>query len=58
VIFAAVACHLAAARKIDEIVGTVPALDGVESLVDLTAQRQAVQVAGKEDRLHGAAKLG
>ena len=36
----------------------VPSLDGVEALVDLTSHRQAVQVAGEEDRLHGPAELG
>lgn len=58
VIFAAVACHLAAARKEDEVVGAVPSFDGVEARVDLAAQRQAVQVAGEEDRLHRSAEFG
>jgi hypothetical protein len=39
----------------DEIVGAVPSLDGVEAFVDLTAQHMAVHVAGKEDRPDGAA---
>jgi hypothetical protein len=38
-------------QSLDEIVGAVPSLDGVEALVDLTAHRHAVQIAGEEDRL-------
>jgi hypothetical protein len=56
-ILAPVARHLTTAGKIDEVVGSVPPLDGVEALVDFAAQRPAVQVAGKEDGFYGAAEF-
>ena len=37
-----------------EVVGAVPSLDGVQTLVDLLPQRFAVQIASEEDRLYGA----
>jgi len=39
VVLAPVTGHLVAPGEIDEIVSTVPLLDGVEAFVDLTAQR-------------------
>ena len=53
-----VARHLAAAGEIEEVVGTIPALDHVEPFLDFSPQGQAVQVVGKEDRLHCTAQLG
>jgi hypothetical protein len=57
-VFAAIARHFVATSQIDEAVCAVPSLDGVEPLVDFAAQRQAIEVAGKEDRLDRAAELG
>jgi hypothetical protein len=47
-------CHLAAARKIDEVVGAVPSLYGVEALVNLTAQRRGSPSLGVPLKQRGA----
>ena len=43
-----------AAREEDEVVVAVLLFDDVEPLVDLAAQRLAVEVAAEEDRFHSA----
>jgi hypothetical protein len=48
VVFAAIADEFAATGKEDEIIGAVPVLDNVETFVDLTAQRLAMQIPAQE----------
>jgi hypothetical protein len=48
VIFSAVAGHFAAPREEDKIVGAVPLLNDVQSLIDFTAQFLAVQIAAQK----------
>jgi len=58
VVLAPVIGHLAAPGEKNEIVSTVPLLDGVEAFLDFTARRMAVKVAGQENRFNGATEFG
>jgi hypothetical protein len=57
VILTAVAHHLTAAGKEDEVVGAVPLLDDVQAFVDLAAEGFAVKVPAEEDGLDRSAEL-
>src|ERR1700733_15070692 len=57
VVFTAIAGEFAAAGEEDEIIGAVPVLDDVETFVDLTAQRLAMQIPAQEDGFDGFAEF-
>jgi len=55
---AAVAGDLAALAEQDEVVGTVPVLDDVQTLVDFASEGGRAQVATEKDRPARLAELG